>query len=485
MSIIHRIAKNTIVLLIAQGISYILAFIYTVLAARYLGLDGYGIITTALAITTIYSVMTDFGTHQLMTREIARDRSKAKQFLVNVSLIKLVLTLFMYGLMALVANIIGYPTQTTVVIYLLGLSVVFSTFYTMLFYFFQAYDRMEFQAIGLIINTLVMLAGVVIAVKVKADVTAFATVYVLSAFAVLIYCVNVLSIVFKHGFSQIHSSIRSFDSEGIKSIVRQSWPIGVMAILVVIRLKVDTIMLSLWGGDKVVGLYNAACRFVDISSVVPAMIVAALFPTLAYLFKVSPQRFDIAAGKAFKYLLFIALPLVFTVIIFAWPLINVTFGVEYLDAIPALQILICAAGVMFISTLTGTLFIVADKQMVSMLLAAVSLLLCLALNVILIPIYSFTGAAITVLFVEIIGFVAGVIILTKMGHKFNILLSLKACLIAVIAVGFLIIMANMINLNIVLTGIISLGVYVIIIYRFGVTKDDIALAKEFFNMEKM
>jgi O-antigen/teichoic acid export membrane protein len=332
-----------------------------------------------------------------------------------------------------------------------------------------------------------MLAGVIVAVNMKIGVVGFALIYVISALVSFLYCLCVLLIVFPKKFPDIKSRLFRFDTQGIKGIVGQCWPIGVMLVLIIIRLKVDTIMLSVFGGDKAVGLYNSAYRFVDISSVVPTMIVSALFPTLAYLYSAAPGRFDTASSRALKLLLFLALPLVFVVIMFAGPIINLTFGADYGAATATLQILICTAGVMFLSTLTGTLFVTADKQHVSMILAAVALLLNVVLNLILIPMYSQVGAAITAFATELLGLIAGVVLLTKMGHKFSILTSIRAPLMAVVSCAIIVWLAQLININRIIVAVIALVVYAAVIYRFGIDKEDIALFKELYgagNMDK-
>ena len=56
MNTIQRIAKNTGVLLFAQIASYILGFFFVMYTARYLGAEGFGILSFALAFTGIFSV---------------------------------------------------------------------------------------------------------------------------------------------------------------------------------------------------------------------------------------------------------------------------------------------------------------------------------------------------------------------------------------------------------------------------------------------
>ena len=45
MSTIKKIAKNSIFLLISQIFIYLFAFIYTIFSARYLGVEGFGVLS--------------------------------------------------------------------------------------------------------------------------------------------------------------------------------------------------------------------------------------------------------------------------------------------------------------------------------------------------------------------------------------------------------------------------------------------------------
>lgn len=48
MNTVQRIAKNTVVLLISDIISKALGFFYVMYTARYLGVEGFGILSFAL-----------------------------------------------------------------------------------------------------------------------------------------------------------------------------------------------------------------------------------------------------------------------------------------------------------------------------------------------------------------------------------------------------------------------------------------------------
>ena len=74
----QRIAKNTGVLLASQVVSYAIGFFFVMYTARYLGAEGFGVLSFALAFTGIFGVFSDFGFKStLVAREVARDESLA------------------------------------------------------------------------------------------------------------------------------------------------------------------------------------------------------------------------------------------------------------------------------------------------------------------------------------------------------------------------------------------------------------------------
>ena len=75
MNTVQRIAKNTGVLLASQIVSYVLGFFFIMYTARYLGAEGFGTLSFALAFTGIFGVFADLGLSTLTVREVARDKS--------------------------------------------------------------------------------------------------------------------------------------------------------------------------------------------------------------------------------------------------------------------------------------------------------------------------------------------------------------------------------------------------------------------------
>src|SRR5665648_276735 len=108
MSAVRKIAKNTGVLFISQIITFILGFFITMYTARYLGVNGYGILALALSITGIFGICADLGLGTLMVRDISRNNFLADKYISNIALMKIFLSFLTFGLIALVVNIFGY-----------------------------------------------------------------------------------------------------------------------------------------------------------------------------------------------------------------------------------------------------------------------------------------------------------------------------------------------------------------------------------------
>jgi len=177
MSDARTIAKNTSVLYVAQIITYVLGFFITIYTVRYLSVDDYGILAAALALTGIYVVFGDLGLSTLTVREVVRDKSLTQKYVGNTTIMKLFLSLFTFLLTVITVYIFGYNEATITVVYILTIAFIFNAFSSIFYSIFQAYQKMEYQSVATILNSVVMLIGTLLAIYLGLDVIAFALVY--------------------------------------------------------------------------------------------------------------------------------------------------------------------------------------------------------------------------------------------------------------------------------------------------------------------
>lgn len=474
MNTVQRIAKNTGVLLTSQAISYLLGFFYTMYSARYLGAEKFGILSFALAFAGIFSVFVDLGLNIFMIREVARDKSLAGKYLGNIFIMKITLSIIIFMLIILTINLLPYPEQTVKVVNLIALSVLFNALTSVFYSIFQAFEKMEYQSLGQVLNSVLMLGGVIFAINQNYTIIGFSYLYFFASLIVLGFSFTICMLKF------VKPNI-GIDWGLWKQIIKSAYPIGIMAICNIIRFRADTVMLSLMKNDSAVGLYNAAYKLLDASVVLPSIIMASIIPIMSQYYKNSLDSFNMFYERMFKYLFIIALPIALTITLLARPIINLVYGINFEGSANALQVLIWAVTSMYVSMLVGAAYITADKQDISMKLTILSVTLNIIFNLFLIPRYSYVGASAATVITEFFGLFIGVFFLSKYGHKLNILNNCIIPLINVALASILAVFLINIGVNIFLTVTITIMLYGFATYKLIIKEDDKQLIKNTFN----
>jgi len=270
-------------LLLSDIVSKALGFFYVMYTARYLGAEGFGVLSFALAFTGIFGVFTDLGLQQLTVREVARDKSLAEKYLGNIAVMKLILVTFTFRLITLTINLLGYPEKTIKIVYLVALSVISNAFTQMFYSIFQAFEKMEFVSIGRVLSSSLMLFGALYAITLRFDVIGFALVYFLSNLIVLGYSFAVSVWKFVKPRIEIDWSFWG-------AIIREALPFGLTGAFIALYLWIDSVMLSFMIGDKVVGWYNAGYRLVLVLLSIPVAFNSAIFPVISRFYVTAPDN---------------------------------------------------------------------------------------------------------------------------------------------------------------------------------------------------
>ncbi|WP_230740897.1 flippase [Methanooceanicella nereidis] len=416
MGTAKKIAQNTFILMLAQIISTVFGFFYLVIIARYLGDAGFGVLSFALAVTGMFSVVADLGLSVLTTREIARNKSLAGKYIGNLTMVKLVLSVITFGLIFATVMILGYPQETVIVVCLVAISTILMTFTNLFYGIFQAYDEMKYQGVGQFLNSLIMFSGVVVVEQLGYGIIEFSLVYCIAAATVFIYSIATCARKFVAPRIEI-------DMKFIKPTFMEALPYGMSGLFVTIFYWIGSVMLSYMHGDEAVGWYNGAYRLILFILFIPTMVSVSIFPAMARLHVSSQDMLRFATDKYFKYMAVIALPMGVGTTLLADKIILTIFGSEYVNSIIVLQVLIWSAVFIFLGSAFARLLESSNMQMAVTKITATCMVLNITLNLILIPVYSYVGASVTTTITELISFVLcfyACIRLGKVGYAKNL-----------------------------------------------------------------
>ncbi|MDP3066978.1 MAG: flippase [Methanobacteriaceae archaeon] len=395
MGQLKTIAKNSASLFVSQILSYLLIFFYILYVARYLGAEGFGILSLAISLTGIFGILVDMGLSTLMIREVARDKSKTNKFISNTALMKIILSFLVWVLLYLFVNVAGYPELVKNVVYLVYLSVLINAFSLIFTAVMQAEEKMEYVSLSAILNSVVMLSGTLMGIYYSLDILYFAALYVISNSLNFLY----LSLVYlwKFNFPKIEVDFGFW-----KPTLKEAWPYGFTGLSGLLYTYVDSIMLSLIQGNLVVGWYSAAYRLMLITLFIPNAVNMAIFPLMSRLYVSSKDSLILINERYFKYMLILGIPLGFGTTILADKIILLVFGADFAPSVIVLQILIWTAVFTFAGATFSQLIQSINKQLLLTKISVMCLLINVVLNLILIPRYSYIGASIVTVLTEMI-----------------------------------------------------------------------------------
>jgi O-antigen/teichoic acid export membrane protein len=171
--------------------------------------------------------------------------------------------------------------------------------------------------------------------------------------------------------------------------IREAWPLFVNQLLQGLFFKVDALLLPILAGAAAGGVYAAAYKVSEGAGIVSSSFTLALFPRLSRAGDLSQ-----AYRMALRILLQLAFPLTVGVALLAEPIVAVVGGPEYLpDSAIALAILICYLPLSYANGLAQYVLIAAGRQRMLTGAFLAALAFNLLANVLLIPRFSYVGAA--------------------------------------------------------------------------------------------
>jgi len=477
---IQKVVKNAGVLLFGRLATYVLYFLFTILAARYLGPEDFGVLSLAIAFTGIFGIFMDIGLNLLTVREIARNKNLTDKYLGNVIMIKIILIVLTFGLITIVVNLLGYPKKTMIVIYIIMASVAVSALSQIFYAIFQAFEDMKYIFFGQVLNYSLLLLGSLLIVKMSSNVYLFSLLILLVNLITLSYCITICTQKFAKPKIEVDISFW-------KTTIKESLPFGLSSIFITIYYYVDIVMLSLIipDSDKVIGWYNAAYRLTLALLVIPSVYFASIYPIMSRLYKTSENLLKFIHERSLKYMVILAFPIGIMVTLLAENIILLIFGPEFMPSAIALQILVWSTVFIYISQPFGQLVRSTNKQMIETKITAIGAILNIFLNLLIIPKFSYIGASITTVITEFFVLLAYILVFfkTEYGLKRKLFLDtgIKAFISSLFMIIFITLFKNIVPLPILIILALFgyLGVFCLI---KGFDRKDLEVFKAIFNL---
>ncbi len=464
MSKSRLVVKNTAFLAFGELLSRLLSLLLIVFIAKYLGDIGLGKYSFIFAFVGIFSIFSDFGANVYMTHKISQDQNLVKEYLGKIFVFKLILG----AIASLIPVIAIILTKQSLEIKIGILLAGFNMFIYYIAFPFRsvvnAFEMQKYHSLYLITERFIAISlGIFVLYKG----------YGLLALISVLIISNISSflILYKLVSKNIIRLYPRLDLDFIKSFLKKSYPFWLTSVFMTVYFKIDTIMLSFLKDYSATGLYNASYRIIEALLFIPSVFISVLFPLMSRFYKNDKNLLNILYEKAFYYLILLALPLGMGTMILADRIILFIYKQTFINSVFALKILIWALVLMFVNYLMGYLLNSIEKQMLFTYTAGIGVILNITLNLILIPLYSFTGAAIATVVTELSNFILLYYFTLKNGFSINIFKSIFKPLIATLFMGVLIVFYIK-NFHLLFAIPLSMLFYFLALFLIGGIKKD-------------
>jgi len=397
----YSITQNTTLLTGASILQKAVSFVYFTLVARFLGAENTSQYFLALSFALIFTVVADFGLTTVLTREISKYTDKAKIYLNSIFWVKLLFGIFTYLLIIVVANLLNYQELTKQLIYIAGVTVFFDNLTSAGYAFFRAHKNLLYESVAIFLSQLTtLLIGTVVLFmgwSMAGLIAAFAIPSFINFWVCLIYL--------KKKYNFTYSLI--WDKQVIKLFLSIAVPFALAGIISRFYSYTDTLIMSKILTDAELGYWSVPYKIIFAFQFIPAALTISIFPVLSRSFVENKDRVEQIFRKGWSYLTIISIPMAIGLFVLAKPVILKLYTVEYLPAIPVLQVLSITLVFIFLGYTNGTLLNAINRQKLLTSIIAGAWGVSIVLNLILIPKFGIYGAAIASLCSNFFFFVVG------------------------------------------------------------------------------
>lgn len=384
----QRIGTNTALLFSTEILTQGLGFIVSIMVARMLGVESYGLLSFAYNLAVVCLIIPAFGFHRFTVHELAREPQQANSFFTHISLLMWFFTLLMVVVPFGVA-LLG-PTGKERLFVIMTLFFVMATHQYILFIcsFHRAFQRISRESI---LRTLLALMWCITGLVVLFAGYGLRT-FVVSRLIVSLLCMVVAVVVLRSDYG---ITMVAFSWQYAKNVVKMSTPLAIFSILSSAFYLLNLVLLGMMRGDVETGYYAAADKIIYLIGMISVSLAWVALPSLSRAWVHSIKEFSTVYTRIMRAMLIIAVPCAVMIGLFRETWILLLFGTEYLPSIHVLGLLALSIIPFFMSEINGTALVAMDKQNVAVQSVLYGLIVLILSSLVMIPLWGGTGTALS------------------------------------------------------------------------------------------
>jgi O-antigen/teichoic acid export membrane protein len=379
---------------LSDGAAKAVMFLITVVAARRLSRDEFGLFALGSTLGWLAAVVGDFGLQLHIARSVARQPADAARMLERWLPVRIASAALTLGVSVVALRVAGVPGGQ------LTPTLIFVATYTATgiaefqFYLFRGIGRSDLESTLTLLQRVAMGVLALEALWRRPNALSLAVAMFLPAIATAIAASLQARLLAGRNRMAIEP-----DRHASSGIAREWFnsvaPLGLGIVFSAAYFRIDVFLIERWTGIEAVALYSAVFRIVDALRLFPAAVVAVVLPRLCRAVDthlLTRVAAPLTAGAA---IVCVALW------VMAEPVVTLLFGTSYASAAVAFRPLLLALPLMALNFAATHQLIAWSGQRAYAAICAGALVLNVGLNAYLIPAAGIAGAAWSTVWTEL------------------------------------------------------------------------------------
>lgn len=389
--------KNTSWVLFERVLRIFVGIFVTVWVARYLGPEQFGILSYAIAIVGLFSAFATLGLDSITVRELVKNETMQNQMIGTVFWLKLMGAISVLFFLYIFVSILPNDSNTNFIIFIIASSTIFQSFNVIDFYF-QSKVLSRYVVYANIISLSLSSIIKIVLILFESSLISFAWVVLFDSFILSV------GLIYYYFLTNPLINIRfyKFSKDLAKSLLNDSWPLILSALLISVYMKIDQVMINSMLGSNSVGQYSAAVRLSEAWYFIPVVIAASLFPAVINAKQHNEIIYYTRLQQLYDFMVWTAILISIPVALYSDAIVNFLYGIEYSKTSNVLKIHIWTSVFVFLGVASSKWFVAENFMKLYFVRSLYGVLCNIAFNIILIPLYGIEGAAISTLFGQIL-----------------------------------------------------------------------------------
>lgn len=383
----RKIISNSFWLMADNFLRLGIGLIVGIWVARYLEPKQFGILNYAIAFAGMFGVFAKAGLDSIVIRDLVRYPESKNEILGTTFAIKLICGIGAF-LLAVSAGFLirADDPKMPMIIGIISFSMVFQVFDTVDLWF---QSQVQSKYVVYSKNAAYVLVNIakVVLIKMEAPLIGF----VITAFAEIALGSIGLAIAYhlsKQSFKFWHGSVQT-----AKKLLRESWPNILAGFSIGIYMRVDQLMLGSMVGDEAVGTYSVGVRLAELWYFLPLAISSSINPRIIQAKQEGELAYYDRIQRSLNFLVMIAYLVAIGMTYFSKYIIALLYGSNYAAASTTLAIYVWAGLFVSVGLVKGIWITTEGLLKFGFITTLIGAMINVVLNLVLIPQYSSTGAA--------------------------------------------------------------------------------------------